>query len=104
AQLYAAARARTAESWAPWSAEPWQILGNAQISLGRIGAARASLLTAIERDPRNELIWLDLARASSGREQVRALARAHRLNPLDPTVADLRKLLHGRAAFARRTR
>ena len=95
----AVAKARSAEFWAPWSAQPWQVLGDAQLGLRRIGTARETLLTAIGKDPRNELLWLDLARVSSGREQAAALARAHRLNPLDPTVAVLRKELHGHAAF-----
>ncbi len=94
-------KAQRAEFWAPWSAEPWQIVADAQISVGRLSAARASLLTAIDKDPGNELLWLDLARASSGKAQAAALTEAHRLNPLDTTVAVLRHELHGRPAFSR---
>jgi tetratricopeptide (TPR) repeat protein len=91
----AAAKAQSAEFWAPWSAQPWQLLGDSQLALGKVAAARQSLLTAIEKDPLNELLWIDLARASSGREQDAALDRAHELNPLDPVVAVLRKQLNG---------
>ena len=97
----AASRAKSAEFWAPWSAEPWQVLGDAQISLGQPKAARASLLTAISKDPLNELLWLDLARASGGKQQAAALDRAHLLDPRDTTVAELRQQLHGRPAFSK---
>jgi Flp pilus assembly protein TadD len=76
------------------------VIGDAQLEQGEFAAARASLRSAIAADPLNESLWIDLARASSGSAQRTALAEAHRLNPLDKTVAVMRKQLHGRPAFS----
>jgi cytochrome c-type biogenesis protein CcmH/NrfG len=82
--------ARTAARWAPWSARPWQLLGEAESRQNRLGAARADLRKAAKKDPDDWSIWLDLALASTGRERRHALAEAFRLNPLDPVVASFR--------------
>ena len=74
----AALRAR---DWQPWSFEPWQALGDAQLAEGRVDAAKASLRLALALDPTNASLWLDLAAASSGGERSRALQRARRLDP-----------------------
>jgi Flp pilus assembly protein TadD len=74
----AALRAR---DWQPWSFEPWQALGDAQLAEGRVEAARASLRRAIALDPTNASLWLDLAAATSGAERSLALQRAERLDP-----------------------
>jgi hypothetical protein len=84
------AHARTAARWAPWSARPWQLIGEAEWRQHRLGVARADLRKAAAKDPADWSIWLDLGLASTGRERYHALAEAFRLNPLDPIVASFR--------------
>ena len=45
----------------------WRQLGEAQLVLGDLPAARQSLRRAITKDPRNWVLWLDLAPPSRGR-------------------------------------
>ena len=82
--------ARTARDWTPWSSQPWQSLGEAQLAAGDLGDAQDSLRHAIRLDRTDWSAWYDLAEASSGVGRVRALAEAARLNPLSPEVAALR--------------
>ena len=89
--------ARRATRWAPWSAEAWQDLGDAQLGLGRRVEAVASLRKASRMSPRDWSIWYDLAVASSGAERRRAFLRAEALNPLSPNIAVLRRRGYGRA-------
>ncbi len=96
----AAAEARKAQRWAPWSAEPWQALGEAQRARGNPAAARRSYREALERDSRNWRLWYELALITDGNEQARALARAARLNPLSPEVAVLRRAFRDARASA----
>ncbi len=63
------AQARSARTWAPWSAQPWQLLGEAQFQSGDTAAARASFEQAVAKDPADWGNWLSLAIASSGAEQ-----------------------------------
>jgi len=86
-------KARRAATWAPWSPEPWQKIGEAQLARGELAAAQASFRKAIAKDERDWELWFDLARASEGPALQRALAEATRLNPLSPEVAQLRKEL-----------
>jgi hypothetical protein len=86
----AADQAQRAKRWAPWSSEPWQRLGEARLGAGDFTAAEAAFRQAIDRDPRNFELWLDLARATEGAEQTAALARAHALNPYSPEVEEFR--------------
>ena len=86
--------ARKAASWAAWSAQPWQALGETELAHGRLRAARASFARAIDKDRSDWELWLDLAFASSGKPQRVALAYAARLNPLSPEVAQFRRSLH----------
>jgi hypothetical protein len=81
--------ARTARSWARWSSEPWQRLGEAQFGRGELADARVSFRRAIDKEPDDWLLWFRLAEASSGGERRRALAEASRLNPLSPEVDNL---------------
>ncbi len=82
--------ARRAMKFAPWSAEPWRRLGEAQVLAGRPAAARDSFRKAITKDSRDWTLWFELAEASRGRERQRALAEASRLNPLGPEIAAAR--------------
>ena len=78
--------ARKARTWAPWSSEPWQRLGEAQLASGDDSAARDSFREAIQKEPGDWQLWFDLAQASSGAQQRRALAEAKRLNPRSPEL------------------
>ncbi len=82
-------RARTARRLQPWSAEPWRLLGEADLALGENAAARRSFRHGLERDPSNWEVWLDLGLASGGTEQRAAWARAASLNPLSPELQEL---------------
>jgi O-antigen ligase len=79
--------AEKAERWAPWSSEPWQRLGEAQLAAGTLADARVSFRKAIEKEPTDWQLWFRLAEASSGQEQRRALAEARRLNPRSPELS-----------------
>jgi hypothetical protein len=82
-----AKQAKRATHWLPWSAEPWRLLGEAQMV--RHEDARPALRTAIGKDDGNWLLWFDLAAASKGPAAQQALARAKALNPLSPEIAGL---------------
>ena len=83
----AESQARRAMNFAPWSAEPWRRLGEAQVLAGKSAAARASFRKAIPKDGRDWPLWFELAQASRGRERAHALQQASRLNPLSPEIA-----------------
>jgi hypothetical protein len=82
-------RARTARRLQPWSAEPWRLLGEADLALGADAAARRSFRRGLERDPRNWELWLDLGLASGGTERQIAWKQAESLNPLSPELQEL---------------
>jgi O-Antigen ligase/Tetratricopeptide repeat len=86
----AAAEARRAKRWAPWSSEPWQRLGEAHLGQGAFAEAESDFREAIEREPRDFDLWLDLARATDGSERAAALARARELNPFSPEIEEFR--------------
>jgi hypothetical protein len=83
--------ARKAERWAPWSSEPWQRLGEAQLSRGDLAGARVSLRRAIDKEPTDWLLWFRLAEASTGAARARALDEAERRNPLSFEIEQLRQ-------------
>ncbi|HEU6443451.1 MAG TPA: O-antigen ligase family protein [Gaiellaceae bacterium] len=85
----AAGRARTARTLEPWSAEPWRLLGEAQLASGEVAAARQSFRRGLERDAGDWELWLDLGLASEGRDRRDAWARALSLNPLSPELQEL---------------
>jgi hypothetical protein len=86
----AAGDARRARTWLPWSAGPWQRLGEAQLAQGDSEGARHSLREALERDSSDWASWFDLALASTGSERSRALGEAARLNPRSPEIKALK--------------
>jgi hypothetical protein len=86
----AAKDAKRASTWLPWSTDPQRQLGEAQLALGNTNAAQASFYSAIDKDRTDWNLWLDLARASSGKAQASALAQATRLNPLSPEIKELK--------------
>ena len=79
--------ARRAHRWAPWSARPWQRLGEAAIAAGDLRTARRSYLRAIALDDDDWSLWFGLAQASRGPEREQALRRAKSLNPRSPELA-----------------
>jgi tetratricopeptide (TPR) repeat protein len=87
-----ASEARTAARWLPWSAEPWRMIGEADLALRNLPGAEKALQKAISKDPKNWQLWFDLCAARSGPAAKRALARAAELNPLSPEIAQLRGL------------
>ncbi len=95
----AAARARRAIDWAPWSADPWKLLGEAQLGVGNTRAAERSFRKAIAKNPGDWNLYLELARATTGRVQLAALADAARLNPRSPEVAEFRRELAAQGAI-----
>ena len=89
----AEAKARTAKRWLPWSSDPWQLAGEAQLARGRAGAARHTFMVAIRKDPNDWELRADLALASRGSARRRAALRALQLNPLSPEIAVSRPAL-----------
>ena len=73
---HAESAARRARTWAPWSHEPWQLLGEAQLAARQDLQARASLRQAIRRAPDEWRLWFDLAIVSKGAERRAAITRA----------------------------
>jgi len=67
---------------APWSGEPWRLLGEAALSEGHRAEARESFASGIRRDPWSWQLWAGLARASDGTSRRVAARRAASLNPL----------------------
>jgi hypothetical protein len=84
----AAARrdADRARRFEPWAAEPWQLLGEAELAAGELGAGRRHLRRATSEDPGSWGAWLALAQATTGPERAHALERARALNPLAPEL------------------
>jgi hypothetical protein len=84
----AEAPARKSITWAPWSADGWRRLGQAQLGIEQNEAARRNLRKAVSKDPLNWDRWFDLALATRGEERRRALQRALELNPRSPELAE----------------
>jgi hypothetical protein len=82
--------ADTATRWMPWSSDPWQFLGEAQLRLQRRAAARDSFQKAIAKDRDDWELWFDLALASSGPARRAAAVRALELNPRATELDGLR--------------
>jgi tetratricopeptide (TPR) repeat protein len=84
----ALAAARAARDIQPWAASPYLQLTLVDERLGRLGAARASIHEAIDRDGEDWRLWLIAARletkAGAVAQARRSLARAVELNPRSP--------------------
>lgn len=91
----AEAAADRALTWAPWSAQAWRRKGQAQVGLERYALGERYLRRAIAKDSGDWELWYDLALATSGRAQRRALARAERLNALSPEIAEFKQFVLG---------
>jgi hypothetical protein len=77
----AAADARRARLLMPWSPRPWEALGRAQVAAGLLPQARGSFRKAISMDRGDWRLWYDLAGATTGPTQHRALQHAVILFP-----------------------
>ncbi len=86
--------ARSAERWAPWSAQARRQLGRAELGLGRAAQARDSLREAARMNPHDWRIWYDLGIASAGRQRERAFVKAATLNPMEDDIEALRRQGH----------
>ena len=73
--------AEDARRWAPWSSQPWLALAGVRRAQGDRAGELAAYRQAVEKDPRNWELWLDLVSVSRGAERVHALARLALLNP-----------------------
>jgi O-antigen ligase len=82
----AESEARRARTWMPWAAQPWQLLGEAELASHRDAQARISLRRALARDPDSWVAWYDLTAVTRGSARADALTRARRLNPLAPEL------------------
>lgn len=80
--------AKRAHVLAPWSADPYRVLGDAQFDAGDTFRAQLNLTTAASKAPGDWTVWLDLARVSEGRD-TQAVETAARLNPRDRTIPTL---------------
>jgi hypothetical protein len=83
----AATDARRARALMPWSPKPWEALGRAQLAAGLLPEARRSFRKAISMDDGDWRLWYDLAGASTGRAQRRALRHAVALFPRSGLLA-----------------
>jgi O-antigen ligase len=82
----AAAAARDARRWAPWSAQPWQQLAAVRLAQGDVAAARDAYRKAVAKDPRDWQLWLGLASVSRGAERGHAVEQLTSLNPAAAAV------------------
>jgi O-Antigen ligase len=87
----AAAAARRATRWVPWSSEPWRLLGEAQLLEGDVEGAQDSFRRGLAKDGGDWDLWFGLALASEGDAQREALAQAKRLNPTSSELAEFQE-------------
>jgi len=85
----AASNARRARSLMPWTPKPWEALGRAQLAAGLLPEARRSFRKAISMDGGDWRLWYDLAGATTGPAQRRALRRAVLLYPRSGLLANV---------------
>jgi O-antigen ligase len=85
ASSQAHALAQEATRWAPWSGEPWRVLGEISLSRGDRAAARTSFRRGLARDPHSWKLWEDLAESTHGAKSRAAARTAAALNPLGRT-------------------
>jgi hypothetical protein len=74
-------RARTAESWVPWSPDPPRWRATVELRRGHRSEGRRLLEKALARDSTDWSLWVEMAAASDGASRARALRTALRLDP-----------------------
>ena len=82
----AESQARKAIRWIPWSSEGWSQLAEAQLGNDDVASARRSYAKALEKDPKDGILWFDYGLLSTGSERTRAVNKAHELNPLNAGI------------------
>jgi hypothetical protein len=82
----AASDARRARFFAPWSAQPWEALGHAQLGLGQKANALLSYRKAVAKDPQNAQLWVEFATVEHGPARWKAFSQAIALDPLDDSI------------------
>jgi Flp pilus assembly protein TadD len=80
----AAADARSARRFAPWSVDALDLQAVALAHQGRSAEALALYRRIVDQDPGSWIAWTQLAAASTGAERRHAESIALRLNPLAP--------------------
>jgi hypothetical protein len=86
-------QARRAASWAPWSSDPWDSLGDAQVAEGTKAAAIASYRKGLSIDRNDWKLWYDLAITTTGAARRHAMAESLALSPrsgLRDRIKDIR--------------
>jgi O-Antigen ligase len=84
----AATDARRARTLMPWSPRPWEAIGRAQVTAGLLPDARRSFDKAISMDDGDWRLWYELAGATTGPAQRRALRHAVALYPRSGLLAN----------------
>jgi len=74
-------QARRAASWAPWSPDPWDSLGDIQLAARDAAAAQASFIKGLSIDRNDWQLWYDLARATTGAAHRHAVTESLALYP-----------------------
>jgi O-Antigen ligase len=77
----AAAEARRAADWAPWSSLALRLEGEAELERGNRVAATIAFRRALAKDPGDWETWQDLYASASGAEAQMALRKTNELNP-----------------------
>ena len=97
----AAAAARDARRWAPWSSAPWaQLAFIRQIQGNTAAGERAAYKQAVAQDPHNWELWLGLLTVSHGAARAHALAALSDLNPAAAAGVRGKALMPGRDPLA----
>jgi Flp pilus assembly protein TadD len=65
----------------PWSPQPWDALGSAELKAGLIDDARHSFRKAVSVDPGDWSTWSQLAAVTTGAEREHALDQVALLYP-----------------------
>jgi hypothetical protein len=85
----AVADANSARTWLPWSYQPDTWAGEAELQAGNRSAADDSFRHALSYDTGNWRLWLNVARATTGPEQRRAIRMVRLLYPLSSELTAL---------------
>ena len=86
-------QAQRAALWAPWSSDPWDSLGDAQVAGGTKAAAIASYRKGLSIDRNDWKLWYDLAIVATGAARRHAMAESLALSPrsgLPDRIKDVR--------------
>ena len=88
-----ATREKRAHTWAPWSSEPYRLLGEAQLGEGNTKAAADEFPPGRSRRALTTGTSGSTLRARRSVDPARRARHASKLNPLSPEIAELRREL-----------